>query len=56
MKKLSAILLLLALLFATISPALAATVNDEAQEHILNELRRAWFPNAAIAVIQDRNV
>jgi len=32
--------------------ALAATSN-EAEEHILNELRRARIPNAAIAVIQD---
>ena len=52
-KKAFAILLLLTLLFTTVSPAFAQTaISNEAEDHILNELNRANIPNAAVAVIQ----
>lgn len=55
MRKRLAILSLLALLFAVFPTAAFAniTISNEAEEHILNELRRARIPNAAIAVMQD---
>ena len=56
MKKLLTTLLLLTLLFKTVTPVFAVTIqtiSNEAEEHILNELSRANIPNAAIAVIQN---
>ena len=53
-KAISMMLCIIALIFALPSAAFAQTgISNEAEEHILNELRRARIPNAAIAVIQD---
>jgi len=53
MKKVFAILLLLALLFTTVSSAFAQMeINREAEEHILNQLNRANIPSIAVAVVQ----
>ena len=47
-------LCIITLIFALPTVAFAQTgISREAEEHILNELRRARIPNAAIAVIQD---
>jgi len=55
MKKIFKTLLLLTILLTVIpTTTIAQTVtSNEAYEHILNELRRANIPNAAVAVIQD---
>ena len=51
---LSTALCLIALIFALPTAMFAqAGMSIEAEEHILNELRRAGIPNAAVAVIQD---
>ena len=54
MRKSLTILLMLTLLFAAIPLVVSANpiISSEAEEHILNELRRANIPNAAVAVIE----
>ena len=58
MKKIFAILLLFTILLTVIPTAAIAqtTINNETEEHILNELKRARIPNAAIAIVQDDEV
>jgi len=46
------ILVMMAVALSTTGSA-TAVINNEAEEHILNELRRANIPNSSIAVIQD---
>ncbi|MCL2621228.1 MAG: serine hydrolase, partial [Defluviitaleaceae bacterium] len=54
MRKPLTVLLILTLLFTAIPLVVSANpiISSEAEEHILNELRRANIPNAAVAVIQ----
>ena len=52
-KPLSIMLLILVLTTITTSVFASPALSSEAEEHILNELRRANIPNAAVAVIQD---
>ena len=53
-KAISMLLCLIMLMGALSTTAFASpAINREAEEHILNELRRARIPNAAVAVIQD---
>ena len=54
-KKLTTLTMACLIAFFSVLPtaAFASGVSSEAEEHILNGLSRARFPNAAVAIIQD---
>ena len=50
------LIMLSSVLPTTIYTSANSTISSEVQEHILNELRRANIPNAAISVVQGDEV